>query len=60
MQFEHHIKVRISNGVGFYRFRSLEVESIKNIGLHITSAIGMWIKAVKEKTKNVSYEHSQM
>ncbi|MET3559664.1 hypothetical protein ABID39_000341 [Bartonella japonica] len=46
------------NIVRFSHFKSVYVESIKTIPLHVKSGAGVWVKFIQERTKNGSYEPS--
>ncbi len=52
--------MRDPDTVRFSHFKAVSAEPIKITFLHITSEVGMWIKAVQEKNKNAFHERSQM
>ncbi len=48
------------NTVKFSHFKSVDSELIKIIYLYVISEISVWIKAIEERSKDASYELSQV
>ncbi len=55
-----HIELRAPNIVNFSHFKPVYVESTKTTRLHITNGMSVWIKNIKQRTQNASYEPLQV